>query len=70
MGYYFEVEFRFKEWMFKNFSPTIPFFLGMPGFVSKLWLVDEKNGDYAGKYIFSTEEDAVGYGNSFAQKTG
>ncbi len=67
-GVYFEVEFSFKKWVPNYFSPTIPFFIGMPGFISKLWLIDNNNGDYAGQYIFSTRGDAQGYGNSFAQK--
>ena len=29
---------------------------------------DNKTGDFAGQYVFASEEDAVGYGNSAAQK--
>ncbi len=67
-GVYFEIEFKFKDGVPKIFSPTVPFFVGMPGFVSKLWLIDENTGTYAGQYVFAREEDAVGYGNSAAQK--
>ncbi len=65
---FFEVEFKFKKWVPEYFAPTIPFFIGMPGFISKLWLVDETTGVYAGQYIFDSRENAMGYGNSFAQK--
>ncbi len=64
----FEIEFTFKDWVPNFFSPTIAFFIGMPGFISKLWLVDHETGRYAGQYVFASKEDAEGYGNSFAQK--
>ncbi len=67
-GVYFYVEFSFKNWVPNYFSPTIPFFIGMPGFISKLWLIDPDNGNYAGRYVFASRADAEGYGNSFAQK--
>ena len=67
-GTYFFVEFEFKKWVLNIFAPTIPFFLGMPGFRSKLWLVDEKTGVFAGRYVYATCKDAEGYGHSIAQK--
>ena len=45
---------------------TIPFFVGMPGFRSKLWLVDESSGDFMGIYEWRTEGDARNYSESFA----
>ena len=65
---FFEIEFTFKSWVPDIFGPSVPFFIGMPGFISKLWLVDNKTGDYAGQYVFASREDAEGYGNSSAQK--
>lgn len=59
----------------KNMSPernkrfsllTIPFFVGMPGFRSKLWLVNEDVGDFMGIYEWQTERDARNYSTSFA----
>jgi len=44
----------------------IPFFIGLPGFRSKLWLVHEKTGDFAGYYEWDTIEDAENYRRSFA----
>lgn len=67
-GAYFFVEFKFKGWVLDFFSPTIPFFLGMPGFKSKLWLVDKSRNVFAGRYVFSSSGNANAYGNSFAQK--
>jgi len=53
----------------KTFSLlTIPFFAGMPGFRSKLWLVDEKGGDFMGIYRWQTEDDARRYSQSFAME--
>jgi hypothetical protein len=67
-GAYFFVEFKFKRWVLDFFSPTIPFFLGMPGFKSKLWLVDKNRNVFAGRYVFSSSGNANAYGNSSAQK--
>ena len=44
----------------------IPFFAGLPGFRSKLWLVDEQRGYYQGIYEWDTEKDAQKYASSFA----
>ena len=43
----------------------IPFFSGLPGFRSKLWLVN-KEGDFMGIYEWDTEEEASFYSRSFA----
>ncbi|MEZ4518151.1 MAG: hypothetical protein R3C44_15465 [Chloroflexota bacterium] len=45
---------------------TIPFFSGLPGFRSKLWLLDETTGDNMGIYEWATAEDAEFYSRSFA----
>jgi hypothetical protein len=44
----------------------IPFFVGLPGFRSKLWLYNEETGDSSGYYEWDTIEDAENYKNSFA----
>lgn len=46
----------------------IPFFIGLPGFRSKYWMVDEVSGDFAGYYEWDTVEDAENYAHSFAAK--
>jgi hypothetical protein len=42
------------------------FILGLPGFRSKLWLVNEETGDFSGYYEWDTVEDAENYAHSFA----
>ena len=44
----------------------IPFYIGLPGFRSKRWMVDEVSGDFAGYYEWATVEDAENYSHSFA----
>jgi len=41
----------------------IPFFVGLPGFRSKLWLYNEATGDSSGYYEWDTLEDAENYKN-------
>jgi hypothetical protein len=40
---------------------TTPFFVGLPGFRSKLWMVDPWTGEFAGLYQWDSEEAAAGY---------
>lgn len=47
---------------------TIPFFVGLKGFRSKLWLLDEMGGDWMGIYEWQTVEDAKSYSESFAMR--
>jgi len=47
---------------------TIPFFAGLPGFRSKLWLLDEENSFFMGIYEWASVEDAENYSQSFAMK--
>ena len=47
---------------------TIPFFVGLKGFRSKLWLLDEEGGDWMGIYEWQTVEDARNYSKSFAMR--
>lgn len=56
-------------WVNRWFSllPMI-FFLGLPGFRSKCWLVDPLNGDFSGYYEWETLEDAQNYARSFAMR--
>jgi len=44
----------------------IPFIAGLPGFRSKLWLLDEMRGDFHGLYERQTVADAKAYAHSFA----
>jgi hypothetical protein len=46
----------------------IPFFVGLPGFRSKLWLYNEETGDSSGYYEWDSLEDAENYRNSFAAR--
>ena len=45
----------------------IPFFVGFPGFRSKLWMVDP-TGLYQGAYEWDTVEDAGAYAWSFTMR--
>lgn len=47
---------------------TIPFFVGLVGFRSKIWLLDETSGDWMGIYEWQTVEDARSYSKSFAMR--
>jgi hypothetical protein len=38
-----------------------PIFVGLPGFRSKLWMVDEKNSTYQGVYEWDRLQDAENY---------
>jgi hypothetical protein len=40
---------------------TTPFFVGLPGFRSKLWMVDPVTGDFAGLYEWDDVESARAY---------
>ena len=46
----------------------IPFFAGLPGFRSKLWMLNEASGDFQGTYEWDSVEHAKNYTNSFAMK--
>ena len=41
-------------------------YVGLPGFRSKLWMVNPESGDFSGYYEWDTIEDAENYGRSFA----
>lgn len=45
----------------------IPFFIGLPGFRSKLWALNAR-GVFQGIYTWDTEEAAERYAHSFAMK--
>lgn len=76
-GALFRVRFRVS-----NMTPTqnkrfsllpIPFFIGLPGFRSKLWMAGEitsdlQGADYQGIYEWDTVQDAERYAHSFAMK--
>lgn len=46
----------------------IPFIIGLPGFRSKQWLVDEATGDYQGIYKWDSVLQAEKYARSFAMR--
>ncbi len=68
----FHVQFHLKKMspaVNKLFSLLpIPFFVGLPGFRSKLWLVDEATGDFHGMYCWDAVQDAQNYAHSFAMQ--
>jgi hypothetical protein len=41
-----------------------PIFVALPGFRSKLWMVDERNNTYQGVYEWDTLQDAENYAHS------
>jgi hypothetical protein len=46
----------------------IPFFVGLPGFRTKRWMVDDATGDFAGYYEWDSVRDVEHYARSFAGK--
>ena len=68
----FRVRFRVEHMspgLNKLFSLLpIPFFVGLPEFRSKLWMLDAVNGEFQGVYEWDTVECAEKYANSFAMK--
>ncbi|MBC8264336.1 MAG: hypothetical protein H8E47_09465 [Anaerolineales bacterium] len=71
-GAVFRVRFRVANMspeQNKRFSLLpIPFFVGLPGFRSKLWTLDEANGVFQGIYEWDTVQDAQNYAKSFAMR--
>jgi hypothetical protein len=71
-GAVFRARFHLRSMSFaanKRFSLLpIPFFTGLPGFRSKLWLYNEITGDNQGYYEWDTIADAENYRDSFAAK--
>jgi hypothetical protein len=45
---------------------TTPFFVGLPGFRSKLWMVDPATGDFAGLYEWDDAAGALAYAEGLA----
>ena len=71
-GAIFTVRFRVT-----NMSPKqnkvfsllpMPFFVGLPGFRSKLWMLNDTYGIFQGLYEWDTLQDAKNYAHSFAMK--
>lgn len=50
-----------------SFIP-IPFFIGLPGFRAKLWMIDEKYGYFQGLYEWDNLLNAENYSQSFAMR--
>jgi hypothetical protein len=46
---------------------TTPFFVGLPGFRSKLWMVDPGTGDFAGLYEWDDAATAVAYAEGLSK---
>jgi len=46
---------------------TTPFFVGLPGFRSKLWMVDPATGDFAGLYEWDDAVTARAYAEGLAK---
>ncbi len=44
------------------------FIMGLPGFRSKYWMVNDHTGDFAGYYEWESEADARAYADSFAMR--
>jgi hypothetical protein len=68
----FRVQFRVpKISSFRDrliISLKSPVFVALPGFRSKLWMVDEKNNTYQGVYEWSRLADAENYVNSYSME--
>ena len=65
----------FRVWFYATMSPrqtqwlskiTKLFFVGMPGFRGKMWLVNDETGEFGGIYQFDTVDDARHYAYSYA----
>jgi hypothetical protein len=71
-GAIFRVRFRVANMtpeQNKRFSILlIPFFTRLPGFRSKLWMLDRTTGDSQGVYQWGTVEDAQNYAYPIAMK--
>ena len=71
-GVTFKVRFRVARMSTKQnklFSLLpIPFFVGLPGFRSKLWMLNEASSECQGIYQWDTMQDAENYASSFAMK--
>ncbi len=46
---------------------TTPFFVGLPGFRSKLWMVDPYTGDFAGLYEWDDADTARAYAEGLSR---
>jgi len=46
---------------------TTPFFVGLPGFRSKLWMVDPATGDFAGLYEWDDATTARAYAEGLSR---
>jgi hypothetical protein len=59
------ISLRQNQWF--SWLPIL-FFIGLPGFRSKRWMVDEARGEFAGYYEWDTLADADAYSRSFAAR--
>lgn len=52
--------------LINNSKKAIPFFIGLPGFCRKKFLVNERKGIFSGIYEWESYEDASNYSKSYA----
>jgi hypothetical protein len=68
----FRVQFRvpqIRAWRDRLIiSLKSPVFVALPGFRSKLWMVDEKTATYQGVYEWDTVQDAEAYAHSYSME--
>jgi len=71
-GAFFRVRFRVAnttaEQNMRFSILTIPFFVGLPGFHSKVWMLNRATGEFQGVYQWDTVDDAQNYACSFAMQ--
>jgi hypothetical protein len=57
-----------RFWVFERVCIlTTPFFVGLAGFRSKLWMVDRSTGDFAGLYQWDGQADAIAYAEGLSK---
>ena len=57
---------RTVDTIIKRTDYTIPFFVGLPGFCNKQFMVDRESKAFSGEYEWATVENAKDYANSYA----
>jgi hypothetical protein len=57
-----------RHWLFQRVCIiTTPFFVRLPGFRSKLWMVDPQTGDFAGLYELDSGDDGKAYAEGLSR---
>jgi len=65
---YFHASSVSQATIIKRTKYTIPFFVGLPGFCTKQFLVNQDDGIFSGRYEWETIEMAQRYASSYAVK--